>query len=317
MKIEKIFTTINGSEQGMIMQYDDLTKPILLFLHGGPGSPSFIFFEQKILPLYKLFVICHWEQRGAGISYHKEIDAKTMNSQQLIDDAASVTHFLLEKYQREKIFLMGHSWGTFLGIQLAQQHPELFYAYIGIGQINNQLASEQAAYDYMLAAAKANHDQKDIKKLLAYDKNSPDFPSHQYLARVRSKLLNKYHIGLTHQEMSMLKIFVLPLLTSKTYTFKEKFKQIKGAAFSLSMFDEVLATNISEKIQHIKIPTYFISGKYDYQTSQLESSLLFQKLDIPDGDFILFDHSAHSPLFEEPERFLLEMEHIVNKIQHV
>ena len=312
MKIEKIFMTINGSEQGMIIQYDDLSKPVLLFLHGGPGSPSFIFFEQQILPLYKLFVICHWEQRGAGISYHKEIDPKTMNSQQLINDAASVTHFLLEKYQKEKIFLMGHSWGTFLGIQLAQQHPELFYVYIGIGQINNQLASEQAAYDYMLTEAKANGDQKDIRMLLAYDKNAPDFPSHKYLSGVRSKLLNKYHIGLMHQELPMWKIFALPLLTSKTYTFKEKFKQIKGGVFSQSMFDEVLATNISEKIQRIDIPTYFISGKYDYQTSQVETSLLFQKLDIPAGDFILFEHSAHSPLFEEPERFLEELTRIIS-----
>lgn len=313
MKIEKIFTTINGSEQGMIMQYDDVTKPVLLFLHGGPGSPSFIFFEQAILPLYKLFVICHWEQRGAGISYHKDIDPTTMNSQQLIDDAASVTHFLLEKYQKEKLFLMGHSWGTFLGIQLAQQHPELFYAYIGIGQVNNQLASEQAAYDYMLATAKASGEQKDVKKLLAYDRNSPDFPSQQYLFGVRSELMNKYHIGLTHQEMSMWKFFFLPLLTTKTYTFKEKFKQIKGGTFSRSMFNEVLTTNISEKIQRLDIPTYFISGKYDYQTSQIEASLLFQKLDIPAGKFILFEHSAHSPLFEEPERFLEEIKQIINK----
>ncbi|MGL5041573.1 MAG: alpha/beta fold hydrolase [Culicoidibacterales bacterium] len=314
MERAKIFIDINNSKQGMIMQYEDINKPVLLFIHGGPGSTSYIFFESLGLELYQQFVVCHWEQRGAGISYAKDIPIETMNSQQIIDDARVLSHYLMKTYKKAKIFLMGHSWGTFIGMQLAEQHAELFYAYIGIGQINNQVASEKAAYSYMLNQAVEMKDNRALKQLSKYSPNDPDFPTMKYLMSARNTYLQKYNIGLTRKKMSMMTAVLLPLLRTKTYSLTEKINQIRGLFFSMKMFGEVFTVPLDRYIKKIDIPVYIIAGAYDYQTSFTQAKILFDQLDIPKGEYIVFEHSAHSPLFEEPEKFLQTMATIVRAV---
>jgi len=142
---EKIFIKINGVEQGMFIKGKDKTKPVLLFLHGGPGMPEYAVSRKYQPVLEDNFIVCWWEQRGAGLSYSTDIPLETMNFGQLISDVIEVTNYLRNRFKQEKIYLMAHSGGTFIGIQAAAQAPELYYAYLGISQISNQLESEKLA----------------------------------------------------------------------------------------------------------------------------------------------------------------------------
>ena len=147
---EKVFVTINGVRQGMFLKSTDAAKPVLLFLHGGPGMPEYFLDRTHPTGLENDFTVCWWEQRGAGISYRSDIPPASMTTEQLVRDAISVTEYLRERFGHERIYLLGHSWGSFLGIQVAARAPERYHAYIGMGQVAYQQRSEVLAYEYEL-----------------------------------------------------------------------------------------------------------------------------------------------------------------------
>ena len=139
--IEKI--PVGGMDQYLVIRGEDADKPVLLMLHGGPGTPEFPLMRDPNLVLEKEFVVVHWEQRGAGKSFSPDIPVESMTTNQLIADAAEVSNYLRKRFKQEKIYLMGHSWGSFLGILTAQRYPKLFHAYVGIGQVASQYQAEK------------------------------------------------------------------------------------------------------------------------------------------------------------------------------
>ena len=151
---EKVFVNINGVEQGMFIKSKDATHPVLLYLHG--GMPDYFLTQKYPTGLEDYFTVVWWEQRGSGISYSANIPPETMTLEQMISDTLEVTNYLRHRFGQEKIYLMGHSGGTFIGIQAAARAPELYYAYIGVAQMSYQLKSEKLAYEYMLQQFKEN-----------------------------------------------------------------------------------------------------------------------------------------------------------------
>jgi pimeloyl-ACP methyl ester carboxylesterase len=141
---EKAFVDINGVRQGMFIQSKDARHPVLLCLHG--GLPEYFLTERYPTGLENDFTVAWWEQRGAGLSYSSDIPPETMTLQQFIADTLSVTSYLRNRFDKEKVHLMAHSGGTFIGLQAAARAPELYYAYIGMAQTVNQLQSERLAY---------------------------------------------------------------------------------------------------------------------------------------------------------------------------
>ncbi len=145
--IEKI--TLGGQEQYLIIRGADSTKPVMLFLHGGPGFPEFALLKEYNSAIENDFVMVYWEQRGAGKSFSKYIPAESLNITQLISDTRELSEILAMRFKQDKIYLMGHSWGSFLGILSAYQHPELYHAYFGVGQFCNQYEGEKVALDWV------------------------------------------------------------------------------------------------------------------------------------------------------------------------
>jgi len=164
---EKIFVDINGVEQGMFIQSRNIHNPVLLFVHGGPGMPEYWLTQHYPTGLEDHFTVVWWEQRGAGLSYHPDIPPETMTAEQFVTDTLEVTRYLLKRFGQEKIYLMAHSWGSYIGIQVAARAPELYHAYIGMGQISYQIQSEQLAYQYALEYYKKNGNTDMVKKLEA------------------------------------------------------------------------------------------------------------------------------------------------------
>lgn len=299
---EKVFTEINGVQQGMFITGADRTKPVLLFLHGGPGMPTYFLNETYPTGLDEDFSVCWWEQRGAGLSYSAGLPRETITVEQLVLDALAVTDAMRQRFGQEKIYLMGHSWGSFLGIQVAARAPELFHAYIGVGQISYQLRSEVRAHEYMLEQFKLRGDKRMVQRLEAARPtlSAPLPPAYD---RLRDDAMHRLGIGTTHNMRSVITGVFLRSWLSRAYTFREKVNLWRGKFLSKAiLWNECLATDLTQRVTALEIPTYFGSGIFDYTVSYTEAKAYFEKLRAPLKGFYTFEQSAHSPMHEEPAR---------------
>jgi len=297
---EKVFVNINGVEQGMFIKSKDATHPVLLYLHG--GMPDYFLTQRYPTGLEDHFTVAWWEQRGSGISYSADIPPETMTLE--------VTNYLRHRFGKEKIYLMGHSGGTFIGIQAAARAPELYYAYIGVAQMSNQLKSERLAYEYMLQQFKESGNTKMVHKLEEAPVTLMDGTPYVYLA-LRDPVMHSFGIGTTHDMNSVITGVFLPSLTSREYTLGEKVNMWRGKANSgvAPLWDDFLATDLSKEVTELSIPVYFFEGIYDYTCSYTLAKEYFDQLKVPIKGFYTFEQSAHSPLFEEPEK----MRHILQE----
>lgn len=298
---EKIFIEVNGINQGMFLQIENSENPVLLFLHGGPGSPEIAFNKKYPSGLEKIFTVCWWEQRGSGISYNRKIKSEEMTIDTMISDTIKVVQYLRKRFNKKKIYVMGHSWGSLLGVLTVKQAPHLFQAYIGIGQVVRQLESEVLAYKYMIDKFKKIGDKKMVQKLEKYEIDKGGNLSISYLG-LRSNGMMKLGIGIMHNCTSMREM-LMTILKFKGYTLKEKYNFAMGSKFSLEhLWDFVINTDLMSKSLELDVPVYILHGKYDYQVSYDISKEFLQKIKAPIKGFYTFENSAHSPCFEEAEK---------------
>ena len=298
---EKVFVNINGVRQGMFIESKDATHPVLLYLHG--GMPEYFLTQKYPTGLENYFTVVWWEQRGSGISYSADIPPETMNLEQMISDTLEVTNYLRNRFHVEKIYLMGHSGGTFIGIQVAARAPELYYAYIGVAQMSYQLKSEELAYEYMLEQFNKNGNKEMVRKLEAAPVTMTGGIPDAYLA-LRDHAMHSLGIGTMHEMDSVLTGIFIPSLQSRDYTLSEKINMWRGKAGSgvALLWDDMLTTDLSKEVTELSIPVYFFEGIYDYTCSYTLAKEYFDQLKAPIKGFYTFEQSAHSPLFEEPEK---------------
>jgi len=288
-------------EQGMFIKSKDINNPVLLYLHG--GMPDYFLTQKYPTGLEDYFTVVWWEQRGSGISYNADIPPETMNLEQMISDTLEVTNYLRNRFGKEKIYLMGHSGGTFIAIQAAARAPELYYAYIGVAQMSNQLKSEKLAYDYMLQRFKADGNNDMVRQLEAAPVTMTGGTPDAYLA-VRDEAMHSLGIGTMHDMKSVITGIFLPSLTSQDYTLIEKINMWRGKSQSWvsSLWGKMLTTDLKKQVPELAIPVYFFEGIYDYTCSYVEAKSYFENLKAPLKGFYTFEQSAHSPIFEEPEK---------------
>jgi pimeloyl-ACP methyl ester carboxylesterase len=297
---EKIHVNINGVEQGMFIKGKDERNPVLLYLHG--GMPDYFLTQDYPTGLDEYFTVVWWEQRGSGLSYSADIPPETVNPEQLVSDTVEVTNYLRRRFGREKIYLMGHSGGTFIGVQAAARAPDLYHAYIGVAQMSNQLESEKLAYDYMLQQFKDDGNAKMVRRLEDAPVTDSVPLSHAYRS-VRDVAMHSLGVGTTHDMKSIVTGLLLRSLKNREYTLGEKIGMWRGKIFSGSrLWNTQLATDLTKKVTRLEIPVYFLHGVYDYTVSYPKAKSYYDQLDAPLKGFYTFEHSAHSPLFEEPER---------------
>jgi pimeloyl-ACP methyl ester carboxylesterase len=303
---EKIHVNINGVEQGMFIRSKDSTNPVLLYLHG--GMPDYFLTQKYPTGLEDYFTVVWWEQRGSGLSYSADIPPETMTLEQMISDTKEVTNYLRKRFAQEKIYLMGHSGGSFIGIQVAARAPELYHAYIGVAQMSDQLKSEILAYEYMLKQFRENGNTKMVRKLEAAPVTMTEGIPDAYCL-LRDPAMHSLGIGTMHDMRSVISGIILPSLTCKEYTLIEKINMWRGKSSSgiSILWTDIIATNLTKQVPELKLPVYFFEGKYDYTVSCILAKDYFEKLKAPIKGFYTFEKSAHSPLFEEPEK----MKHIL------
>ncbi len=303
---EKIFVIIGGVKQGMIIRGKNTDNPVLLFLHGGPGFPNYFLFEKSNPGLEDYFTVCYWEQRGGGVSYTPEVTIESMTLDQLVSDAIEVTNYLRERFEKDKIYMMAWSGGTTIALPAASRAPELFHAYIAMGQITRQRESERIAYEFMLKKFTELNDQRSVKELKKFRdlKTESDLISF-YNSVTRDNLMHVLGIGTMRSMKSVFRDIFLSVWNCRAYTLKEKYNIWKSKLMFLpktNLKNETLTSDFSGAFPEIAVPIYFVSGRYDLTVNVDLSKDYCDHLNAPLKGFYTFENSAHGPLFEEPDR---------------
>lgn len=310
--IEKI--EIGEIDQYLIIRGKDISKPLLLFLHGGPGTSEFMYF-QKLNPEFEEdFVIAYWEQRATGKSYREDIPIESMTVDQFVSDTKEVTEYLLERFSQDKIYLMGHSWGTYIGIIAAQKYPQLYHCFFSVAQVVDHYENARLAHEWVLEELKARGMEKELAQIpeVAFPKRNASMDEWVEVVGPSIKYLNDFGGGLMHDYQGFWNI-ISPLIFAKEYTLSEKTNFMRGGELINQIIESLFADNLMIGIDSIQIPVYFLHGVHDYQTSYVLAKGFYERLKAPKKEFISFENSAHSPLFEEPNKFNRAIQDIIDK----
>lgn len=296
--LEKI--ALNGTPQWISIRGTDRSKPVLLFLHGGPGSANLALVRRQMPALEEHFVVVNWDQRGAGKSV-QIFSKQDLNAAQLHADTHALVEYLKSRFKVEKIYLAGFSWGTVLGLTYAAEHPENLHAYFGISQFINGLEGERISLDKVRQQAEAQ-DPKALAELAEINPGNYASPQGFSQLKIQRKWLlrfgNVYHTRDTYSHEAWM------LFTAPEYSLIDFALWPYGSSQSLKrVYPEVMQINFEETIPSVQIPVVFLSGRYDYNTPQQLVADYFEQIDAPAGKSqVWFEDSAHAIIWDEPEK---------------
>lgn len=254
------------------------------------------------------FTVVQWDQRGTGKTYganDPEKLAATMTLPQMIDDAAVVTEYLRTTYGKGKIFLLGHSWGSEIGLMLAHQHPDWFYAYIGTGQAVDEQQSEAEGYRFALAEAESHHNDKAVKELEAIAPYPGSLPPTVARVSAQRKWL-EYYGGLTWNRQNY-NYDANAWTLSPDYTDEDLDQESKGSLYSITHLLEVALNFNVMNMTKFECPVFLFEGRHDYSVSHTLAEAWFKKIKAPKKKLIWFEDSAHMPMQEQSGRFLYHL----------
>ncbi|MEO9130348.1 MAG: alpha/beta hydrolase [Sphingomonas sp.] len=307
---------IGGIKQWISVRGRHKDNPVLLFLHGGPGftvSPVSYYYMRD---WEEYFTVVQWDQRGAGKTYAANDPAAMrpgMTVAHMVDDAEAVVAYLRKTYGKDRIVLMSHSFGTVLGVKLAQRRPEWFYAYVGMGQFVDFERSEAQGYDATLAAARADHNEKAVADLLSIapfpDKVRPE-RNLQNLGKERQWLATYggyyWRGGFGHNaEVARF---------SPDYTAAELKQRDEGQGFSdAAMWAELGKVDLSRQTA-FKTPVVLLQGRHDRGTSSALVAEWFSHVRAPSKRLVWFEDSAHMVYEAEPGKVLVALVNVVRPL---
>ena len=313
---EKCYLEVDGGKLGMILLARDRNAPVLLVCGGGPGIPGYLLEYLYPSRLSDEFVVCYLEYRGTCLSYDSHLDPAAMTTERYISDIAAVTNYLRERFSQEKLYILGHSFGTYVGLKTVQRYPEYYHAYIAMSQNCNQKESEYRAYDYMKAQYESMDDPKMLEEFAKYPIRESETAYGQYFASpLRDRAMHRLGVGTTRDMDSVITGIFLPSLRCRVYTWRERIHIWQGKLLS-SQFPVVtdgFRFNAFEEVRSVELPVYFLAGKYDYTCCYFLQKEYYECLEAPRKEFYTFENAAHSPLFEEPNQALQILREIRNQ----
>ena len=310
------YVEINGMDQWIYYMGSDTSKPVILFLHGGPGTPETPFLEKFNSNLKDEFIIASWEQRGAGKSFYKKIPDSTMTMEQFIDDTYAVTQYLKEKFNRPKIYLMGHSWGTLLGIRTVKKHPSEYSGYFAIAQTSNAFQEELIIYNWLLQQAEEEPNKKAIRQLERIGRPQAGKRLSFKDMSTKIKWVNYYGGASFYKNKKGFNKLAKIVITAKMYSFWDKLKYLKSEKYTLSfLYDQIADVNLKNEIDALEVPIVFFHGAGDYQVPIKVAREYYEYISAPYKSFIQFDDCAHGVLIEKPDKFKKELLNEIEKIK--
>ncbi|AXJ00570.1 Pimeloyl-ACP methyl ester carboxylesterase [Cyclonatronum proteinivorum] len=293
--------TLGGFEQHLLLRGHDDTKPVLLWLHGGPGTPQMPFAHAFGRELEEHFIVVHWDQRGAGKSNTADFDEASLTFEQQTADALELVHWLRERFGQDRIFLLGHSWGTRVGIALAAEHPELFYAWIGVSQVVDHGRATVMARDWL---------ERRISLEERWTLGEIKIPAMQHDDYRRLAKIVERRGGGTDLPVSEL---IRIALRAPEYSMRDNLQLLTGmnrGGKPMHAQGIIKPYNLTEQIASLDIPAWFLNGRNDFNTPAALVREFYEQLEAPLKRYIIFPQ-AHTPFFASPELFvttLIEMQ---------
>jgi len=307
---------INGVEHWISIRGQDRANPVILFVHGGPASPTMPSLWQFQRPLEEYFTMVNYDQRGAGKTWredHSDAVADTIRIQTYVDDLVEIAGHVRARLGKQRLVLMAHSWGTIPAMHAAMARPDLFHAYVGIGQVIDVRENERVSIEYGLAEARRRGDAeavREIEALLPYPGTAP-------LTRERIVAARKWpqHYGgmAAHRDATNLWFFGAARL-SPDYDAEDRAALNAGSLFTLErLLDEFVQVDFSG-VREFPIPVVMFMGRHDYTTPSQPTADWLARVEAPFKRGVWFERSAHMVPWEEPGRTLVEMLEVVRPL---
>jgi pimeloyl-ACP methyl ester carboxylesterase len=305
---ESYKTRIGGVEQWLNVRGQDRDNPMILFVHGGPASPATPTLWQFQRPIEEYFTVANWDQRASGKSYGEtapEKVADTIRIARYVDDAIEVAEHLKARYGKRKLILMGHSWGSIIGLHAALKRPDLFHAYVGIGQVINTQENERLGYEYALQQARRENNAQAIKDL----ESIAPYPGTAPITRERIIIARKWpqHYGGMSAFRSESAYYFRGPLLSPEYTPSQVQDIGKGNMLTLGrVLPEFLDVDFTG-VKRFPVPVVMFLGRHDYTTPTAPTVSWMEKVEAPYKRMVWFERSAHMAPWEEPGKLLVSL----------
>lgn len=297
-----------GIAQWVTARGQDRDNPVVLFVHGGPASPLTPTLWQFQRPLEEYFTMVTYDQRGSGKTFADnppQAIADTLQIDRYVDDAIAIAEAVRQRYHKPKVILMGHSWGTIVSMRAALKRPDLFYAYVGVGQVISVRENERISYDYAVAQAKAHHNveaEKELASIAPYPGNTPITRERIVSARKWAQ----YYGGMTAYRDTSDYFFNGPQL-SPEYDDAARCAIDAGNVFTLGrVLPEFLGVDFTG-VREFPIPVLMFMGRHDYTTPSEPTAQWLARVRAPMKQGVWFEHSAHMMPWEEPGKLLVSL----------
>ena len=298
---------IGGIQQVLYFRGQRTENPVILFLHGGPGGTHMSFIHKYQYPLEYDFTIVNWDQRNTAKTYYAndpKVVLGTMGLQRALDDAYEVTQYVKQKLGKDKIMLLGHSWGSVLGTMMALAHPEDYSALLCIGQPTNMTDSERALYERTLEVVRASGNRRDIAALEAIAPYSSqikfDQKANTQLVKLRG-IQAKYKVVMDLDAKLFLAATTSPYCSTRENLQFLFVSQLHSQGELLHFLMEDF--NIFDYSTNYDIPVYYIIGEKDWQTPFELLREYFDKISAPDKAVFFIPDAGHFTILDNPEAF--------------
>jgi pimeloyl-ACP methyl ester carboxylesterase len=289
---------LNGSVQWIYIRGLDKANPILLNLHGGPGVTEMWAARSFGLEAEKHFTVVHWDQRGAGKSASEDYDLEDLTVDTYVNDTFALVNYLRVRFDQDKIYLVGHSWGTIPGLLVVRNHPELFHAYIGASQVVNLFEMETIGLRFARQQAETD---SNFEALAAMEDISPPYlednlndlgTQRRWLAYYGGSLRNVSIADGLHT-----------LLTSPEYSLADIIAFFGMGTSAGHVWPQLANLDFFTQVPELEVPVYFFTGRYDYQTPFELTERYFDVLKAPHKELIWFESSAHIMKMSDPDHY--------------
>ena len=306
---EAMYVKIGGIEQWIQIRGQNRANPVLLCVHGGPGG-TWIPLTGLFTPWEKDFTVVLWDQRGAGKTLESTgaSIAETMSVDRMSQDGIEVAEFLRDHLHQPKIFLLGHSWGSILGIHMAKLRPDLFYAYAGTGQVSDMPRGQRIGYDFVLAKARA---AKDRHTAQAFENIGP--PPYDDMRKI-----GVFFTGLDDYEIEKPIHSPTGTFTSPAphYSVWDEVERRRGflTVPTLRVYREMLSTNLADFATSFQIPIFFFQGTEDERTPASLAREYFDTIQAPRKEMVMFEGAGHFAVWSMRDEFLKELDRRVRPL---
>lgn len=302
---EKLYVTLGGVRQKIHIKSEDQEKTVLLFLHGGPGVCNRHLILINHVDLLDTFTLVGWDQRGSGGSW-RGVSRSSLTLDRMVEDARELVEYLCRRFNKDKIFIIGGSWGSELGTYLSYRHPEHIAAFVGFGQVVNGALNETLSWEFSLREAEKAGDEKSIRILKKIGPPVMGMYKGGYSGMMKERqIMNKFGgYSKKNQSKSYTSGLVDSMLHSGEYSNYDLWGLFVGHRKVLNaLWPEVGKTDFKKECTRFSIPFYIFDGRLDQNTPADLVEDWYNLIETPDKDLIWFEESGHNPMTDEGEKF--------------